>query len=371
MCECANLFGKIGCACYHEAMKKIQVASVEDAPIQVGTRVLVRVDYNVPMTVNGTISDDKRMVDSLPTVRYLLEKGARVILCSHFGRPEGKPEPQYSLRPVYEHLQKLLPEVTVQFADATVGKTVEQQVAGMPNGRVLLLENTRFTVAETANDVSFAKQLAALGDVFVNDAFGAAHRAHASTVGVAAYLPSYAGFLMAREIEQLSKVTDNPQRPFTVIIGGKKVSDKLPLARKLADVADNLLVGGRIAQDWEDDGVKRRAKIYIAPDKGLDISSATVTAWQPIIENSKTIFWNGPLGQFDVDPTNGNGTRAVAQIIADCDAVSIVGGGDTAAAVKNFKFTHVSTGGGAALEFVEGTTLPGIACLQKKEKNKK
>ena len=347
-------------------MKKCQVASVEDAPIQAGTRVLVRVDYNVPMTVDGAISDDKRMVDSLPTIRFLLEKGARVILCSHFGRPEGKPEPQYSLRPVYEHLQNLLPDVVVQFAPSTVGAEVLQQVNAMPDSSVLLLENTRFTKAETDNDPAFAKQLARLGDVFVNDAFGTAHRAHASTVGVANYLPSYAGFLMEREIHYLSQITNKPRRPFTVIIGGKKASDKLPLARKLADVADNLLIGGCIAQDWQDDGIKHRAKIYLAPDKGLDISPATVKAWQPLIAKSRTIFWNGPLGQFDVDPKNGAGTRAVAKLVAESKAVSVVGGGDTAAAVKNFQFTHISTGGGAALEFVEGTTLPGIACLQKK-----
>lgn len=347
-------------------MKNMAVAGVKDAPIKVGTRVLVRVDYNVPLTVDGQISDDKRMVDSLPTIRYLLERGAKVILCSHFGRPEGKPVAQYSLRPVYLHLQKLLPNVMVQFVENTVGQAVENQVTAMSNGSVLLLENTRFQPEETANDVGFAKQLARLGDIFVNDAFGAAHRAHASTVGVAQYLPSYAGLLMAHEIEQLSQVTEHPERPFTVIIGGKKASDKMPLARKLADCADYVLVGGRIAQEWQDDGVKHRAQIYLAPDRGLDISPATVAAWQPIIARSRTIFWNGPLGQFDVDPQNGKGTRAIAQIVADSGAISVVGGGDTAAAVKGFKFTHVSTGGGAALEFVEGTTLPGIACLQKK-----
>lgn len=347
-------------------MKTMPIATVEDAPIKIGTRVLMRVDYNVPMTVDGKISDDKRMVDSLPTVRYLLERGARVILCSHFGRPDGKPEPQYSLRPVYEHLQELLPNVMVRFSEQTVGKAVEEQIETMPNGSVLLLENTRFTPDETANNPSFAKQLASLGEIFVNDAFGAAHRAHASTVGVASYLPGYAGFLMAREIEYLSKITDNPKRPFTVIIGGKKASDKLPLARKLADMADNVLVGGRIAQEWQDDGIKRRAKIYVAPDRGLDISLATVETWKPIIENSATIFWNGPLGQFDVDAKNGAGTRAVAQLVVNSHAVSVVGGGDTAAAVKDYQFTHVSTGGGAALEYVEGTTLPGIACLKQK-----
>ena len=350
-------------------MKNKNFAGVTDAPIQSGTRVLMRVDYNVPLAVDGTISDDKRIRDSLPTVRYCLERGAKIILCSHFGRPEGEPKPEFSLRPVCTHLQKLLPEVTVQFAEATVGDQVAKQVAALPNGAILLLENTRFTKAETDNDAVFAKQLADLGDVFVNDAFGAAHRAHASTVGVAAYLPAYAGLLMAREIENLSQITDNPQRPFTVVIGGKKVSDKMPLARKLADVADHVLVGGKIAQDWQDDGIKRRAQIHIAPDQGLDISADTVAAWRPILESSRTIFWNGPLGQFDVDPQNATGTRAIAQIIADCDAVSVVGGGDTAAAVKDFQFTHISTGGGAALEFVEGAILPGIACLQVKEGN--
>ncbi len=348
-------------------MKKQNFVGVTEAPIQAGTRVLMRVDYNVPMALDGTISDDKRMRDSLRTIRYCLERGAKVILCSHFGRPDGKPEPEYSLRPVYEHLKNLLPAVTVEFANETVGDAVAAQVATLPNGSVLLLENTRFTKAETANDAEFAKQLAALGDIFVNDAFGAAHRAHASTVGVAAYLPSYAGFLMAREIEALSMVTVEPKRPFTVVIGGKKAADKMPLALKLADVADHVLVGGRIAQEWQDDGKQHRAVIHVAPDQGLDISPATVAAWQPILENSQTIFWNGPLGQFDVDPQNAAGTNAIAQIIANSGAISVVGGGDTAAAVKGYQFTHVSTGGGAALEFVEGTTLPGIACLQKGE----
>jgi len=350
-------------------MKKQNFVGVTEAPIQAGTRVLMRVDYNVPMALDGTISDDKRMRDSLPTIRYCLERGAKVILCSHFGRPDGKPELEYSLRPVYEHLKNLLPAVTVEFANETVGDAVAAQVAALPNGSVLLLENTRFTKAETANDAEFAKQLAALGDIFVNDAFGAAHRAHASTVGVAAYLPSYAGFLMAREIEALSMVTVEPKRPFTVVIGGKKAADKMPLALKLADVADHVLVGGRIAQEWQDDSKQHRAVIHVAPDQGLDISAATVAAWQPILENSQTIFWNGPLGQFDVDPQNAAGTHAVAQIIADSGAISVVGGGDTAAAVKGYQFTHVSTGGGAALEFVEGTTLPGIACLQPKGEN--
>ena len=347
-------------------MKQLPILGVADAPIKAGTRVLMRVDYNVPLAVDGCISDDKRMTDNLPTVRYCLERGAKVILCSHFGRPEGQPDPAYSLRPVYEHLKTLLPGVEVQFAPQTVGAAVEKQVADLPNGAVLLVENTRFTAAETANDPTFAQQLAALGDIFVNDAFGAAHRAHASTVGVAAYLPSYAGLLMEREIKYLSQITDNPKHPFTVIIGGKKASDKLPLARKLSDVADNVLVGGRIAQEWQDDGVKHRAKIYVAPDQGLDISAETVAAWRPIIESSRTIFWNGPLGQFDVDPQNAAGTHAVAEIVSHSKAVSVVGGGDTAAAVKDYQFTHVSTGGGAALEFVEGTTLPGIQVLTKK-----
>lgn len=347
-------------------MKTIPFAGVADAPIKTGTCVLMRVDFNVPLTMDGVISDDKRMTDSLPTIRYCLERGAKVILCSHFGRPDGQPDPKYSLRPIYEHLQQLLPDVVVVFAVQTVGETVKAQVADLPNRSVLLLENTRFNAGETANDPTFAQQLAELGDIFVNDAFGTAHRAHASTAGVANYLPSYAGLLMEREITYLSQITEQPKRPFTVIIGGKKASDKLPLARKLADQADYLLVGGRIAQEWQDDGVKHRAKIYIAPDQGLDISPTTVAAWRPIIEKSRTIFWNGPLGQFDVDPQNAAGTLAIAKIVEQSDAVSVVGGGDTAAAVKGYQFTHVSTGGGAALEFVEGTFLPGIACLQKK-----
>ena len=341
-------------------------ATIDDAPIKLGTRVLMRVDYNVPLAVDGSISDDKRIVDSLPTLHYCLERGAKVILCSHFGRPNGSADPNCSLRLVCDHLQTLLPDVTVRFAGATVGDSVLQQIAQLPNGGILMLENTRYTDAETNNDPTFAQALADCGDVFVNDAFGAAHRAHASTVGVTQYLPSYAGLLMAREIKYLSQITEQPQHPFTVIIGGKKVSDKAPLVRKLADQADYVLIGGRVAQEWQDDGKKHRAKIIVAPDQGLDISPATVASWAAIIKDSKTIFWNGPLGQFDINPQNASGTHAVADLVAHSGALSIVGGGDTAAAVKGYQFSHVSTGGGAALEFVESGTLPGIECLMKK-----
>lgn len=346
-------------------MEKI-IATVKDAPVKAGTRVLMRVDYNVPVDAQGQIIDDKRIVDNLPTVKYCLAKRAKVVLCSHFGRPDGQPDPQYSLRVVYERLQKLLPDVTVQFATATVGDAVAQQVADLPNGAVLLLENTRFNAGETKNDPDFAQALAALGDVFVNDAFGAAHRAHASTVGVADYLPAYAGLLMANEIKQLTKVIAQPARPFTVIVGGKKVSDKLPLVLKLLDRADYVLVGGKIAQEWPAVVGQHRAELHVASDTGLDISPATIAHWQPILQRSRTIFWNGPLGHFE-DPATAVGTKAVAEIVADCDAFTVVGGGDTAAAVKGYQFDHTSTGGGAALEFVQGLTLPGIACLQKQE----
>ena len=340
-------------------------ASITDAAIQPGCRVLMRADYNVPVDAAGHITDDKRIADSLPTLQYCLAKQAKLIVCSHFGRPDGQRDPRYSLRPIADRLRALLPGVTVQFADDCVGAAVQQQVAALPNGAILLLENVRFHAGETANDPQFAKQLAELGDIYVNDAFGTAHRAHASTAGVARYLPAYAGLLMAREIEYLSKVIKNPARPFTVVIGGKKIADKMPVVIKLADLADHILVGGMLAQQWQFNEPGHRAQISVAADTGLDITPATVAAWRPILEQSKTIFWNGPLGQFE-DPQYARGTQAIADIVAHSGALTIVGGGDTGAAVKDFAFSHVSTGGGAALEFVQGCALPGIECLRNK-----
>lgn len=340
-------------------------ATIAEAPIKAGCRVLLRADYNVPVDEQGQITDDRRIVNSIPTLQYCLDRQAKLIICSHFGRPDGGRDARYSLRPVAERLQQLLPQVTVQFADDCVGDTVKQQINALPNGAILVLENVRFHAAETANDPAFAQQLADLADVYVNDAFGAAHRAHASTVGVAQYLPGYAGLLMAREIDYLSQVTTNPARPFTVIIGGKKIADKLPMVNKLADTADYILVGGLVAQQWQPDTKPHHAQILVAADQGADISPATVAAWQPILQQSKTIFWNGPLGKFE-DPASAYGTQAIAKIVSESGALTVVGGGDTGAAIRDFIFDHVSTGGGAALEFVQGCTLPGVACLRNK-----
>ena len=342
-----------------------KLLTIKNANLKPGRRVLLRADFNVPVNDKGEITDDKRIADSLVTIKYCLQKQVRLVICSHFGRPDGKRVPEFSLRPVYERLQRLLPAVKIYFAEDCVGADVERQVAGLQNGEILLLENTRFHAGEAANDHDFARQLAALGDIFVSDAFGAAHRAHASTVGVATYLPSYAGFLLEREIKYLSHLIKNPRRPFTVIMGGKKIDDKLPLVTKMADIADYILVGGKLAVDWQPLPEGHHAEILVAEGATNDITPATVDAWEPIISSSKTIFWNGPLGRFE-DPQYALGTQAVATLLAHSGALTVAGGGDTAAAVKGFRFDHVSTGGGAALEFMQGAVLPGIACLQSK-----
>ena len=353
---------------YNNDKMKTKVATVMDAPLRAGTRVLMRVDFNLPLDAQGQITDDKRLVDSLPTIQYCLQQRAKVIICSHLGRPDGAPDPRYSLRPVYQCLCAHLPGVDVQFAPDCVGDAMREQVAKLAPGAVLLLENTRFHAGETANDPDFARQLASCGEIFVNDAFGTAHRAHASTVGVTQYLPGYAGLLMAREIQALSQIIHSPERPFTVIVGGKKAADKLPLAERLAARADYLLVGGKVAADWSADPADCRAEIHVAHPVDRDITPETIAEWQPIIARSRTIFWNGPLGQFE-EPQYAVGTRVIAQAVVDSGAVSVVGGGDTAAAVKGFGFTHISTGGSAALEFVQGAELPGIHCLQTKGVN--
>lgn len=346
-------------------MMGINLLTVKNAHLKAGRRVLLRADFNVPVNDRGEIIDDKRIADSLVTIKYCLQKQVRLVICSHFGRPEGKREPQYSLRPVYERLQRLLPAVKITFADDCVGAEVERQVATLGNGEILLLENTRFHAGEADNDADFARQLANLGDIFVNDAFGATHRAHASIVGVTTYLPSYAGFLLAREVKYLSHLTKNPERPFTVIMGGKKIADKLPLVTELADIADYILVGGKLASEWQPLTTEHHAQILVAKNATNDITPDTVDEWTDIINRSKTIFWNGPLGRFE-DPQYALGTQAVATLLTHSHALTVAGGGDTAAAVKEFRFDHVSTGGGAALEFLQGAVLPGLACLPAK-----
>jgi phosphoglycerate kinase len=375
-----------------------------------GKRVLVRVDFNVPMR-DGQISDDRRIRESLPTIQYLLERGAKVILMSHLGRPKGKRDPQYSLRPVAQRLSELLGR-PVRFLEDCVGEAVEQAVQAMAPGEVALLENLRFHPEEEANDADFARALARLGDLYVNDAFGSAHRAHASTEGVAHHLPAVAGFLMEKELRYLGSILTQPERPFVAILGGAKVHDKIGVIRNLLPKVDRLLIGGGMAftflkaQGYEigrslldSDSLEFARRVLqeagqkivlpvdvvvapspeaetqaqvvpvdqIPPDQmGLDIGPQTVARFREIVRLARTIVWNGPLGLFE-RAAFAEGTRGVLQAVAESGATSILGGGDTAAAAEQLGFadriTHISTGGGAALEFLEGRTLPGVAVL--------
>jgi phosphoglycerate kinase len=383
--------------------------TLRDLDVQ-GKRVLVRVDFNVPMQ-NGQITDDRRIQESLPTIQSLLERGAKVILMSHLGRPKGTREPQYSLRPVAERLSELLGR-PVQFLEDCVGEAVEQAVQAMAPGEVALLENLRFHPEEEANDADFARALARLGDLYVNDAFGSAHRAHASTEGVAHYLPAVAGLLMEKELRYLGSALTQPERPFVAILGGAKVHDKIGVIQNLLPKVDRLLIGGGMAftflkaQGYEigrslldSDRIEFARQVLqeagqkivlpmdvvvapspeaealaqvvpvdqIPPDQmGLDIGPQTVARFSEIARSARTLVWNGPLGLFE-RATFAAGTRGVLQAVAESDATSILGGGDTAAAAEQLGFadriTHISTGGGAALEFLEGRTLPGVAVL--------
>jgi phosphoglycerate kinase len=383
--------------------------TVRDIDVR-GKRVLVRVDFNVPMQ-DGQITDDRRIRASLPTIQYLLEQGATVVLMSHFGRPKGKRDPQYSLRPVAERLSQLLGR-EVLFLDDCVGEQVEAQVRNAPQGSVILLENLRFHPEEEANDPAFAQALARLGEVYVNDAFGSAHRAHASTEGVAHYLPAVAGFLMEKELRYLGQALANPEHPFVAILGGAKVHDKIGVIRNLLPKVDRLLIGGGMAftflkaQGYEigrslldaesiefarqtlaeaGDKILLPTDVVVADalapgvatqtvpvsaipaDKmGLDIGAETAQRFAEVVRTAKTVVWNGPLGAFETPPFE-QGTRVVMEALANSGAVSILGGGDTAACAEQLGFaermTHISTGGGASLEFLEGRTLPGVAAL--------
>lgn len=384
--------------------------SVTDLDVK-NKKVLVRVDFNVPLDAAGQITDDRRITAALPTIRHLLDQGAAVILMSHLGRPKGAPDPQFSLKPVAAHLEKLLGRPVVMAPDC-VGPEVQQAAARLRPGDVLLLENLRFHNEETKNDPEFARQLASLADLFVNDAFGAAHRAHASTEGVAHYLPPAAGFLMQKELEFLGKALEAPERPFIAILGGAKISDKIGVIDNLLGKVDQLLIGGGMANTFlkaqgfdvgeslvENDSLDQAAdllrrghgKLVLPVDvvvadrfdkdaqkqvvkanavpagwRILDIGPETVTLFGKALAPAKTVVWNGPMGVFEF-PEFAQGTFAIARALADIQATTIIGGGDSAAAVEQSgladKMTHISTGGGASLEFLEGRVLPGVAAL--------
>ncbi|NMC29956.1 MAG: phosphoglycerate kinase [Pelolinea sp.] len=386
--------------------------TIKDIDVQ-NKKVLVRVDFNVPLK-DGVVGDDTRIRAALPTIQYLLEKNAAVILCSHLGRPKDCVDPQYSMKPVAAYLAKLIPQ-KVNFAEDCVGPVAKAAADALKGGEVLVLENTRFHAGETKNDPEMAKQLASLADIFVNDAFGSAHRAHASTAGVADYLPAVAGFLMEKEIQYLGQAIDDPKRPFVAILGGAKVSDKIGVIRNLLKKADDVLIGGGmantffkaqgypvadslvedevldvahelvkeggqklhlpvdvvIADKFEDGAAKKVVPTGPVPDgwRILDIGPDTVAQYAKVIANAKTVVWNGPMGVFEF-PNFAKGTFEIARAVADSSAISVIGGGDSVAAVNQTglegKITHISTGGGASLEMLEGLELPGLAVLQDK-----
>ncbi len=389
--------------------------TVEDINVD-GKACLVRCDFNVPVK-NGVIGDDKRIVESLKTIKYLRDNGAKLILCSHLGRPKGEFNMDYSLAPVQKRLEELL-GTTVKMATDVIGEETKKLASELKAGEILLLENLRFHNEETKNDAGYAKELASMAEIYVNDAFGTAHRAHASTAGVADYLPSVCGYLIQKEIDIMGKALENPQRPFVAILGGAKVSDKIGVINNLIEKVDSLIIGGGMAYTFfkakgynigtslcEDDKVElakellakaeaKGVKLLLPVDNiiadafsadantqtvlseempdgwmGLDIGEKTVELFSDAIKSAATVIWNGPMGVFEM-PKFANGTKALAKAIAETDAISIIGGGDSAAAVEILGYadqmTHISTGGGASLEFLEGLPLPGIVALDDK-----
>ncbi|MBQ1770992.1 MAG: phosphoglycerate kinase [Clostridia bacterium] len=383
-----------------------------------GKKVFVRVDFNVPIDADGNVSDDKRIVAALPTIKYLLENNAKVILCSHLGRPKGKVNKEFTLAPVAKRLAELLPDTKITFAEDTIGPSARAAIDTLKDGEIVLLENVRFYAEEEKNDPAFAKELASLADVYVSDAFGTVHRAHASTAGIAAYIPAVAGFLIGKELDIMGKALEDPERPFIAILGGAKVSDKIGVIKNLLTKCDCLVIGGGMAYtflkaqghsignsllDSENIGLaadllkeaeEKKVTMLLPEDHviadrfdaeadkkvtdgvdipdgwmGMDIGPKTIAKYADTIKKAKTVVWNGPMGVFEFKPF-AEGTQKIAEACAECGGVTIVGGGDSASAVKKLgyadKITHISTGGGASLEFLEGKILPGVAALNDK-----
>ena len=383
-----------------------------------GKKVFVRCDFNVPLDENGNITDNRRIVGALDTIKYLLDQNCKIILCSHLGRPKGEVKPEFSLAPVAKELSKLLGK-EVKLAKDVIGENAKELTSNMKNGDILLLENVRFDPREEKNDPEFSKELASMAEVFVNDAFGTAHRAHSSTAGIAEYLPAVSGFLIEKELKFLGSALENPERPFVAILGGKKVSDKIGVINSLLEKVDTLMIGGAmaytffkaqgynvgnsiceldkldLAKELMEKAEKKGVKLMLPIDtklgkefdpntetktvswteipdgwEGFDIGEKTIELYKNELKNAKTVIWNGPVGLFEFD-TFAIGTNEIAKTLSEMtDCTTIIGGGDSAAAVEKAglaeKFTHISTGGGASLEFLEGKKLPGIECLMNK-----
>lgn len=392
--------------------------TVKDIDVN-GKKVLVRCDFNVPIdSETGKITDNRRIRAALPTIQYLLDHNAKVILCSHLGRPKGEFNLKYSLKPVAEELSKLLNK-DVKLAKDVIGESAKELTSNMKEGDIVLLENVRFHKEEEQNDPEYSKALASMAEIYVNDAFGTAHRAHSSTTGVADYLPAVSGFLIEKELEFLGGTLENPKHPFVAILGGAKVSDKIGVIENLLDKVDTLIIGGgmaytfykaqghhigtsiceedkldlaksilekaqekgvklllpvdnHVSSEYSNNGEDKMVDSTEIPDgfMGLDIGPKTIEKFEEAVKDAKTVVWNGPLGVCEFDKF-ATGTKAVATMLSKLDAITIIGGGDSAAAIEKLgladKMTHISTGGGASLEFLEGKTLPGIACLQDKE----